>query len=366
MKRRRRRKKNTGVRQRGKNSCQLNYYVNGKRITETIKASSESEASVVRLQRLAASSSKPIGKDATGEITLQRALELYLNETEKLLCPRTKQRSICIYNHLLRYLSQSFPNIRFVHEVTIDVAESYKNYLSNKPNKTPSGINTDITKLRAIFRRFKNNKFTTINSFKKISKIPRRLARPEKKYLPTKQQMDVILEAVKGDPSYEELTYYLRRAGRRIEESTLLLKGDVVCDENGKPTKVRIRKEITKGKIESELDLDDELVKIISKALAKHPEEKALFTNQYGRKIACNTYREHCLKRICKNKGIKDNITPHCFRYFVVNELLAAGIAMQDAMQITGHIDLESFLSYLQSTPIGRKKALMATRMHKE
>ena len=151
------------------------------------------------------------------------------------------------------------------------------------------------------------------------------------------------------------------RVGRRIEETTLYEKKDVLLDENKKPTKLLIRQENTKNKEAGELSLDDELANIINKALLKHPKEPSLFTNKEQRKISQNTYRD-VLGKITKQYKLNE-ITPHCFRYYVVNKLLNSGINLKDAMAITGHLDIESFMSYVKTTEEGRQRALAVTRL---
>ncbi|MDD5737726.1 MAG: tyrosine-type recombinase/integrase [Candidatus Omnitrophica bacterium] len=171
------------------------------------------------------------------------------------------------------------------------------------------------------------------------------------------------LNGVKDDPSYGDITRFLVRTGRRIDETTRYEKADVICNEQGKPLYIKVRAEITKTKDDGEIPLDEELAETVSTAQAKNPKQKFLFTNRFGRKVAPTAYIEHCLRPICRREGIKGNITPHCFRYYVVNKLLNAGVNPKDAMQITGHIDIGSFLSYLKSTKEGTQRALAATKI---
>ena len=137
----------------------------------------------------------------------------------------------------------------------------------------------------------------------------------------------------------------------------------MACDEQGNPLFIKVRAEITKTKDDGEIPLDGELAGTVGIALSKNPKQKFLFTNQYGRKITSTAYIEYCLRPICRREEIKGNITPHCFRYYVVNKLLNAGVNPKDAMQITGHIDIGSFLSYLKSTKDGIQRALAATKI---
>lgn len=363
------RKKYSGVHRRGENAFRINYYgADGGRKYETVEAQSEGEAFAIRLQRLAAGSGKPQKTVAIDDITLDGAFRRYSETESAVLKERTRQRSTCIYNHFVEYLGLNYPSMKFVAQVTEEIGNRYKDYLLAQVGagtKTASGINSDITKLRAIFACYCRYNFIKENVFKKVKKIPRRQAKPEKKHLPSDQEISLILDAAKGDPSYEEIVHFLIRVGRRIEETSKYEKKDVTVDEAGKPVRLKIREEITKTDEENYLYFDDELAEIIRKAMAKNPGCKYLFTNKHGRKIARTTFAEHFLDRVCEEKGIQNRITPHCFRYYVVNALMEAGIKFIDAMKITGHVDLESFLSYQQATTEGVQKALAVTRIKK-
>jgi len=361
MKQKRRRKKYPGIRKRGQDRYEVSYYVSGKRITETVIASNEKDAYIFKLRRLANSGRNVILDKESQEITFAQALEQYLTSTEKLLTLNTQQRSVCIYNHFLDFLKETSPEFCFVHQVSGKVAKRYKEHLLALPGKSPSGMNTDITKLRAIFKKFIEFGFIRENPFYAIEKIPNRLARPVKKHLPTDYEIRQILDYTSNDPSYREITRFLVRVGRRIEETCLYEKKDVLKDREGRPIKIKIRPEIAKNRFAEELSLDDELAEVVKEALHKNSKIRYLFTNKEKRKIAQNTYRLY-LQEICTSNKL-NKITPHCFRYYVCNKLLNSGVNLKDAMAITGHLDLQSFMSYIKTTEKGKQKALKFTRL---
>ena len=103
----RKRKKYTGVYPRGNNSYRISYYVSGKRKYETVEAQSEGEAFAIRLQRLTAVSDKSQKTVSIDDITLEGAFQHYLKK-EVLLDEVTRQRSTCIYNHLVRYIKLNY------------------------------------------------------------------------------------------------------------------------------------------------------------------------------------------------------------------------------------------------------------------
>ena len=151
----RKRLKFTGVRSRGKNSFEINYYLNGERVVENIKALSGEEASVVRHTRLAGiNTQEKINSKEIPLATFGQAFERYLSNVERVYKESTVQRSRCIYLHFVDYLKSANPEILHIQEVTGETAKKYLDYLQSKTHKTLSGINTDITKLRAIFKKF--------------------------------------------------------------------------------------------------------------------------------------------------------------------------------------------------------------------
>lgn len=353
-----------GCHSRSDGSIQIDFTVDGIRRTETIRTNSMEEACAIRLKRIAALRADPGGFNAIVEMKFDKAMDYYASVNEKLLTERTLQRSRCIYGHFVNFIRRTFPNITAVNQLTNVQAIRYKDYLLGVPGKKPSGINTDISKLRAIFKKFKESKFIASNIFAEgvVSKISARHAQPEKKHLPTDQQIVTVLEAVKDDPSYRELTEFMVKVGRRVGEVISYEKRDVALDDKGLPIKLTIRGEITKTKVDDQLLLDDELTLILKTAMAKHPASIYVFTNSAGRQISANTYRDF-LGRICLHCEIDDNITPHCFRYYVVNKLHGAGVNIRDIMAITGHKDIESLFEYLKSTEEGQRRGLASNRL---
>ena len=361
MTQKRKYKKYPGVRQRGRDSFEINYYVNGKRKSGTVKASTAGEAYTQRLKRIANSESVLTVQKEFPQVTFNDAFERYLVNTEKLLHFNTRQRSQCVYNHFLDFLKTFYPGAIYIHQITGDIVKQYKDYMLSLSDKSPSGVNTDIDKLRAIFKKYIEIGFIETNPFYAIEKIPQRLAKPKKKHLPTDYEIKQILDCIANDPSYREITRFLIRVGRRIEESSLYEKKDVLTDSRGVPIKILVKPEISKTREHGEITLDEELAEIVTEALKKHPRERFLFTNKEKRKIAQNTYRLF-LQDICERKKL-NNITPHCFRYYVCNKLLNSGVNLKDAMAVTGHLDLQSFMSYIKSTEAGKQKALAVTRL---
>ena len=172
----------------------------------------------------------------------------------------------------------------------------------------------------------------------------------------------VILQLSQDDPSYAEITVYLIKTGRRIEETCLLQKTDVILGEGGLPESIRIRQEITKTKDTSLLPLDPELSQVIAKAMQKNPKAAPLFTNVYGHKVASNSYRIY-LDEICKAGKINSRISPHCFRFYAVTRFSNHGVNPKDGMAITGHTDMTTYLSYSRTSPNGVMEAFSKAKI---
>lgn len=358
-----RNKTSAGIRQRGPNTYEINFQHKGKRYFNTIYATSERDAFKKRIQMMA-QVMEPSHKVqiVNKQASLEEAFNRYLELNERVLDENTLKRAECVFKHLTTFLQRSCPEIINAHQLSLSVCRRFKDYLVSKPAKSLSGVNADIDRIRAIFNKFVEYEFVDSNPFKAVEKFPRKLARPKQKHLPTDVEVRKIIKSAQSDPSYSEITRYIYRTGRRIQETCLLEKRDVNFDANGKPESVKIRPEITKTKEPGLLPLDEDLSQIISEALQKNPHIPYLFTNVYKRGIAPNTFRIF-LEGVCKKEKIAARISPHCFRFYAVTRLLNNGVNPKDAMTITGHSDLETFMSYARTTKEGVLSALQKTKL---
>ena len=155
----------------------------------------------------------------------------------------------------------------------------------------------------------------------------------------------------------------MKRTGRRVEETTLIEKRDVVWD-GIKPVKINIRAETTKTDEYAPLaKLDSELEVFISQAYKKSSKHKApyLFLTERGKKF--NQRRICVYLKDVSEKIVKTKITSHYFRHRYWVECGKNNIPIVDAMVISGNKDPKVVLTfYSHSTNDGLAKVLELTR----
>ena len=141
------------------------------------------------------------------------------------------------------------------------------------------------------------------------------------------------------------------RTGRRIEETTLIQRQDIVW-EGITPVRINIKRATTKQKNKN---LGLELVdKALSQVIAevnrrnKKSKQAQLFLNEKGKKISQQTARR-ILKRISK-EILGEEITPHYFRHRFLTKCNLNKVPIQDAMAIAGITDIKVVLEYYSHT----------------
>ena len=158
--------------------------------------------------------------------------------------------------------------------------------------------------------------------------------------------------------------YFMKRTGRRVEETTLIERRDVVWD-GIKPIKINIRAETTKTDEYSPLGkLDSDLEVFISQAYRESFKHKApyLFLTKRGKKFNQRRICEYLKDVSEKIIGIK--ITSHYFRHRYWVECGKSNVPIVDAMAISGNKDPDVVIAfYSHSTSEGLAKVLELTRI---
>jgi integrase len=191
--------------------------------------------------------------------------------------------------------------------------------------------------------------------------------KPNKKQYPeiTNSKINELLAFIKKDkPDYYRPIYFMKRTGRRVEETTLIERRDVVWD-GIKPVKINIRAETTKTNEYAPLGkLDPELEVFISQAYRESSKHKApyLFVTKRGKKFNQRRVSEYLKYVGEKIAGTK--ITSHYFRHRYWVECGKNNVPIVDAMAISGNKDPDVVIAfYSHSTSEGLAKVLELTRI---
>ena len=193
-----------------------------------------------------------------------------------------------------------------------------------------------------------------------------RKPRQNKKEYPSisTSKIRTLLSFIKTDKiDYYYPIYFMCRTGRRVNETTLIERKDIIWD-GIKPIRINVRAETTKTKQYAPLTNFDngiEQVVIDSNRASIKQGSRYLFSNRLGRKCTPDKLREYLKKMSRKVIGVA--ITPHYFRHRFLTECGKANVPMVDVMAVAGIKDIEVVIKhYSHSTDKGLTQVFGASR----
>ena len=360
-------KRYPGVREISKGSVyEVNYQIGGARKQHRIKALSEKEAYFKKVSDMAEDQKKmSLPEEERGLLTadfpeIWKKLEGDLIAENKLI-KKTRGRYRNTFWRMFGDFREKYcPHVRSPKDLTLPFFRGYRNYYANDLGRS-GGLRSELIHVKAIMKRLYmlgHCSKELLESLKELKKPP-----AKKKAYPdvTRSDIDRLLAAMRKErPDYYALIYFIKRVGRRINETTLIEKKDVVL--NGfKPIAVNIRAETTKkGKDAPLAYLDEDLERHIRAALSNN-KTKWLFPNRLGNRCHPNRVRDFLKAISRKTLGIE--LTPHYFRHRFCTECAKANVPIVDVKAISGISDTKVLLDfYSHSTDAGLKQVLDITR----
>ncbi len=364
-------KRYVGVKETEAGNYQINFRLTnrGQRFWETVKAGSMQEAYNIR-----------------AEIITQKRKELETPEAEKLrltvdfskvwegisqgLNAEQKPRKTWLgykktfWRVFGDFRDLKFPYVKNPNQISLAFFEEYKNYYCNELGRI-KGLRSELIDVKAIMGRMYRLGYCSKDIIERLKEIKK--PKPNKKQFPeiSNSKISELLMFIKKDKiDYFRPIYFMQRTGRRVEETTLIERKDVVWD-GIKPVGLNIRAETTKTDESAPLKkLDFELENLIREAYQNANKYKVpyLFVTKKGSKFNQRRICEY-LKEISEEiVGIR--ITSSYFRHRFLTECGKNNVPIVDAMVISGHKDPDVVLSYYShSTSEGLAKVLELTRI---
>jgi len=173
----------------------------------------------------------------------------------------------------------------------------------------------------------------------------------------------MLLNFIKGDrPDLYRPIYFMLRTGRRVEETTLIQRKDVVW-EGLVPVRINIRAETTKTKTFAPLaHLDPDLQLFIRQAYQESNRHKAVYLFLNRRNKKCDQRKITDYLGSMSEDLLKVRITSHYFRHRFCTECGKSNLPPVDVMAISGLRDVNILLKYYShSTKEGLSKVLEST-----
>jgi len=285
-------------------------------------------------------------RNVSSDLDIKYPIKTRIKHTE-LTIKKTKSKFKMVFNRLFNdFRAKYFSAIEKPSQLTLAFFERYKNYYCSELNRA-SGWRAELIMVKNIMRRLFRLGFVKQDIIKALEEIKR--PSPNKKDYPDipKDKFKEWMNFIKKDNLYYyRIIHFLKRTGRRVEETTLIERKDV--EWSGLSIKrINIVAETTKQKNKMPLEiLDEDLIKLIKEAYSYSKKHKTpnLFLNERGKKTLCKY-----LKKTSKIKiGIE--LTNHYFRHRFFTECGKRNMHIPDVMAIAGLKDPDVLLQYYSHT----------------
>jgi len=358
-------KRYSGVREIAKGIYEINFQIDGVRTQARREASSEKEAYLIRCEEM--SSFKKKHTSVADEVKDRPYAEFrkgYRKIREKLKAQNRPHKTILHYKKtywwlFYEYRKKKFPSVKNFSQLTPIFFEEAENYFVNV-----LGLKwrAEKTYIDTITKKLFNLGYVSEDIIKKLKEMGKP-PQTQKDYPNIdERKLEAMFEFIKKDrPDYYRALYFIKKTGRRIEETTLYRRDDLIWDDKRlTPLWINVRPSTMKVK-DKRLPLNEllglESIIIDACRNGQFKAEPYLFLNRKGRHLQQSKARDY-LKAMSKDYlGVE--ITPHFFRHRFMTLCATNSVSMRDAMAIAGISDTETAMRYYQhTTPQGRQKAL--------
>lgn len=370
-------KRYIGIRQRSEGSYEINFRPvrGGDRITRNIKASSLEEAYLVKVQLMADALRTPTQSLDLSEGIAREAMtfEAILPTLERnMLGDGLAHKTVLglkkVYGRLFtEFRLKHYPQVTKPSELTLQFFLEYKSYYTVTLNR-PKGVRAEIQRVKMIMQRLRRLRYVSIELMRDLGEpkaFPTPRARKKAHAALNATQLKALFARMKAERvDLYGPAYFMKRTGRRVEETTLIERKDIVWD-GFSPVSINIRAETTKMDEEAPLkQLDPDLQAHIRYYYQLSLQHKApyLFLNKQHKKFKQKRITEYLSVTSQEMFGVK--ITAHWFRHHFFTECMNARLSIVDIQAISGIRDAATLVKfYCHGSSEGQASVLEKTRL---
>ncbi len=363
-------KRYPGIRQIDDETYEINFRPRkgADRVFKRVKAQSVKEASI-KMAELITEARKIVGPEILEQRENLTFDEIFLAFERNLISDNLAKKTLYglkkVYRRMFtEYRLKKYPQIKTPAQLSLPFFLEYKGYYGVEL-KRPRGLRTELGRVVNIMHRLRRLRYCSEGIVKDLRemKIPERT----KKNYPeiTDSNIKSLLTRAKSErlDLYGPI-YFMKRTGRRVEETTLIEREDVIW-EGISPRRINIRAETTKMKRVAPLNyLDSDLEAHIRQAYqrSKNFRSPYLFVNKYGKKCAQGVISKYLGALSEEMFGVR--ITSHYFRHRFCTECGKANLPLVDVMAISGIKDVGILTKYYShNTNEGLAKVLESSRL---
>lgn len=301
--------------------------------------------------------------DSFPELTFQEALELFVNAKKaEGMRPRTIHDYHKHMEWFRRFLSEFYPDVTTIQQLTVDIIRHYINYLKDERNpyagdktreKAVKGlsvntINIRLRTLRAMCRFWTVEGYLPVNLMEKIKLLRTDSVDDLTGY--TEKEIKALFNAldVRQYSGFRDkiIMLLLLDTGIRINE----LVNIKISDLDRKRLTLTVPAEIAKNRKTRTIPVSRKVMKLLFELYEENkfyfePTEY-LFLTAYGEKMFPDTFRRR-LWKYAKEAGV-ERATPHKFRHTFARDYLLNGGDLFTLQLILDHADISTTRRYVQ------------------
>ncbi len=361
-------KRYSGIRQIDNETYEINFRPRkgAERVFKRVKAQSVKEASI-KMAELITEARKVVLPDTEQRenITFDEIFPVFeRNLTADDLARKTIYGLKKVYHRLFtEFRLKRYPHIKTPAQLSLPFFLEYKAWYGVELKRS-RGLRTELGRVVGIMHRLRKLRYCSEAIIKDLRevKIP---GRTKKDYPEiTDSNMKSFLARIKNERiDVYGPAYFMKRTGRRVEETTLIERKDVIWD-GIRVVKILIRAETTKMRRVAPLNyLDPDLEAHIRQAYQRSKDCRSpyLFANKFGKKCAQGIISKYL--GTLSEEMLKIRITSHYFRHRFCTECGKANLPLVDVMAISGIKDVGILTKYYShSTNEGLAKVLESSR----
>lgn len=303
---------------------------------------------------------KPL-KDSTNSIslTLDDARDyVYSYKQSEGLRQKTLDDYIRLPDYFRDWLSEFYPDVIYINDVTSGMIRHYINHLlndhrnghSNKRGLSPVTVNIRLRNMSAFFNVLHAEKFINDNPMALI----KQLKTDEDTFKPlTEDEINRLLDV----PDIKEYAQF-----RDLVSIYLILDTGIRCSEmfdmkishvDFKTRAIYLPAEITKGRKARILPLSNEvlslLMELITEIKFNWSDNEYVFVSNFGEKYLPSSFQRR-VANYKKQANIEKRVTPHGLRHQFCRDYILNGGDVFTLQRIAGHEDITTTRKYIQLT----------------
>lgn len=269
------------------------------------------------------------------DFTIKESIDQYESNAENTLSPKSLQSIKCTNKLLLKYFSP----LRPVHTIT---QHDIEKYIVHIKKNAPKGYKVYVRTLRAMFNKFIEWNFISINPLNKIKLA--RVQKVKEDYLSAEDVNNIVDKA--ENYLIKNVIVFAYHTGMRLSEITFLEWSSV--NLNKKIIIVGSERFVTKSKKVRHIPMNDTVYQLLLSIKPADKQNKKYVFGKTRTMHYTSDYFSKKFKEAFKKTDIKTDYCFHSLRHGFASRLSQLGVPIVSLSKLMGHQNISTTMIYSQ------------------